>query len=118
MRRCPRPDRAAWRAARRDRCPSMKIPATHLALPGHFPNQPIVPGVVLLEAVAQALARDRNRVTGFPAIKFLAPLMPEREFDVVLTAKRPGLSAFEIHAGRDKLVSGTVAHDPIGSDAA
>lgn len=96
----------------------MKIPATHLALPGHFPNQPIVPGVVLLEAVVQALAHDRCRVTGFPAIKFLAPLMPEQEFGVVLTAKRPGLSAFEIRVGLDKLVSGTVAHDPIGSEVA
>lgn len=91
----------------------MQIPASHPALPGHFPGHPVVPGVVLLESVTAALARhygERCRATGFPTIKFLAPLAPGQEFDVLLTAKRPGLDSFEIRAGESRLVSGTVAH--------
>ena len=31
------------------------IPFEHPALPGHFPGQPVVPGVVILEAVQTAI---------------------------------------------------------------
>lgn len=89
----------------------MKIAASHPALPGHFPGSPVVPGVVLLDAVATALAQHAGgatRVTGFPTVKFLAPLLPEREFEVVFVARRPGQAAFEIVAGDQKLASGTV----------
>jgi 3-hydroxymyristoyl/3-hydroxydecanoyl-(acyl carrier protein) dehydratase len=92
----------------------MYIPASHPALPGHFPGQPVVPGVVLLEFVAAAVKRqhgERGRVTGFPAIKFLAPLGPDQDFDVLLTNKRPGLDSFEVRSGETRLVSGTVAYD-------
>jgi 3-hydroxymyristoyl/3-hydroxydecanoyl-(acyl carrier protein) dehydratase len=91
----------------------MRIPASHPALPGHFPGHPVVPGVVLLEAVAAALphhAGGTARVTGFPAVKFLAPLAPEQEFEVVLIVKRPGQAAFDVVAGGRKLAAGTVSY--------
>ena len=92
----------------------MHIAASHPALPGHFPDHPVVPGVVLLDAVIAALPRHTGGaplVTGFPTVKFLAPLLPEQEFDVVFAAKRPGQSAFEVVAGGQKLVSGTVSYE-------
>jgi 3-hydroxymyristoyl/3-hydroxydecanoyl-(acyl carrier protein) dehydratase len=90
----------------------MRIAASHPALPGHFPGHPVVPGAVLLEAVAAALPRHADgpvRITGFPVVKFLAPLLPEREFKIVFSTKRPGQMAFEIVADGMKLVSGTLA---------
>ena len=90
----------------------MRIAASHPALPGHFPGHPVVPGVVLLEAVAAALPQHAGgtaRVTGFPVVKFLAPLLPEREFEIVFSARRPGQMAFEIVADGVKLASGTLA---------
>ena len=48
------------------------------------------------------VAGEAVRITGFPAIKFLAPLKPGQEFEGVLTVKRPGQSNFDI------LASGTV----------
>ena len=91
----------------------MQIPAIHPVFPGHFPGRPVVPGVVLLEAVVTVLAvqRDGARVTGFPMIKFLSPLGPDQEFDVLLSAKREGLDSFEIRSGETRLVSGTVAYE-------
>lgn len=92
----------------------MRIPARHPALPGHFPGHPVVPGVVLLEAVVAALPAHAGaavRVTGFPVVKFLAPLAPEREFEIALHARRPGQAAFEIVAGDERLASGTVTYE-------
>jgi 3-hydroxymyristoyl/3-hydroxydecanoyl-(acyl carrier protein) dehydratase len=93
----------------------MRIPATHPALPGHFPGHPVVPGVVLLEAVVAALGRQAGaevRVTGFPAVKFLAPLSPDCDFEVSLSARRPGTAAFELLAGGTRLATGTVSYEP------
>lgn len=53
------------------------IDADHPALPGHFPGQPIVPGVVLLDHVIRALTqRDGRSFVRIQAVKFLAPLLP------------------------------------------
>lgn len=96
----------------------MHIPDSHPALPGHFPGHPVVPGVVLLDCVVSALAGHfggSQKVTGFPTIKFLAPLLPGEEFEVAFNPKRDGLTAFEIRAGANRLVTGTVTHAPRGA---
>jgi 3-hydroxymyristoyl/3-hydroxydecanoyl-(acyl carrier protein) dehydratase len=89
----------------------MRIAVSHPALPGHFPGHPVVPGVVLLDAVVEALPRHAGgavRVTGFPSVKFLAPLLPEQDFDVAFSAGRPGQIGFEIRRGDAALAKGTV----------
>jgi 3-hydroxymyristoyl/3-hydroxydecanoyl-(acyl carrier protein) dehydratase len=94
----------------------MRIAASHPALPGHFPGHPVVPGVVVLEAVLAALPQHAGaalRVTGFPMVKFLAPLLPEHEFEVVFSVKRPGQMAFEVVANGDKLATGTLAYEEV-----
>lgn len=96
----------------------MQIPASHPALPGHFPGHPVVPGVVLLEAVIRALPQHAGcatRVTGFPAVKFLAPLLPQRAFEIGFSSKRPGQAQFDILADGEKLVSGTVNFEEAGT---
>ncbi len=60
------------------------VPVTHPSLPGHFPGDPIVPGVVILARVAEAIR------TYFPNIelgvllnvRFHAPLRPGESFCV------------------------------------
>jgi 3-hydroxymyristoyl/3-hydroxydecanoyl-(acyl carrier protein) dehydratase len=53
------------------------IPATHPALPGHFPGQPIVPGVLLLDEVREVVeARSGRRVQCVAQLKFMEALAP------------------------------------------
>jgi len=61
---------------------SFCVPATHPCLPGHFPGQPTVPGVLILDhviACVLAAAADGERVAGLPQVKFLRPLLPQQE---------------------------------------
>src|SRR5882724_4215036 len=68
------------------------IPTNHPSLAGHFPGAPVVPGVVILDEVADALAEWRPgcQLTGVRAVKFLLPLKPEQSFTICLT---PAISA-------------------------
>ena len=60
------------------------IAADHPCLAGYFPDNPIVPGVVILEEVAQAFEawRPNEQLMGVSVVKFLAPLRPEQPFAV------------------------------------
>ncbi len=73
------------------------IPADHPSLPGHFPDTPIVPGVVLLEQVLRALEawQGERAVVGIPSLKFLRPLLPEQRFSIHLQANVEGCISFE-----------------------
>ncbi len=66
----------------------VRIASTHPALPGHFPGNPIVPGVVLLDHVAAALEKGGARLARIGVVKFLAPLKPEE--DATLAIVRDG----------------------------
>src|SRR4051812_20152814 len=64
------------------------IPADHPSLPGHFPGNPIVPGVVLLDEVIRAAESCLARavlVRGLPQVKFVQPLHPNESAHVSLT---------------------------------
>ena len=54
------------------------VPADHPSLDGHFPGQPVVPAVVLLDAVLAAIRTRGNFVLrSIPVAKFLQPVLPE-----------------------------------------
>jgi 3-hydroxyacyl-[acyl-carrier-protein] dehydratase len=61
------------------------IRADHPSLAGHFPGASIVPGVVILDEVAAALAEWRKdcQLTGIRAVKFVLPLKPEQPFTIL-----------------------------------
>jgi len=66
---------------------TVRIPATHPALPGHFPGRPIVPGVVLLQCVLDEAERwlgKKLSVRTLPQAKFSTPLFPEQEAELEL----------------------------------
>ena len=66
---------------------TVRIPASHPALPGHFPGRPIVPGVVLLQCVLDEAERwlgKKLSVRKLPQAKFSAPLLPEQDAELEL----------------------------------
>jgi SAM-dependent methyltransferase/3-hydroxymyristoyl/3-hydroxydecanoyl-(acyl carrier protein) dehydratase len=67
---------------------SRTIRADHPSLAGHFPDAPIVPGVVILDEVISALVeRHKNcQVAGIRAVKFVLPLRPEQQFTICIAA--------------------------------
>jgi 3-hydroxymyristoyl/3-hydroxydecanoyl-(acyl carrier protein) dehydratase len=55
-----------------------QIAADHPCLAGHFPGRPVVPAVLLLELVAEALQAQIGGIglRNLPSVKFLRPLLP------------------------------------------
>jgi 3-hydroxyacyl-[acyl-carrier-protein] dehydratase len=88
------------------------IDSDHPSLPGHFPNAPIVPGVVLLDEVFSVLAEWRKgcRVMFIRAVKFLAPLKPGQPFLVRLSESenRNDEVDFCCRIGEHVIVEGTL----------
>ena len=90
---------------------ALQFAADHPALPGHFPGQPLVPGVLLLEQLALALRAWRGqRLVHVPEAKFVAPLLPEQTALLQLTEMTPGGSRlrFEIRCEDVLLARGLI----------
>ena len=68
-----------------------RIAADHPALAGHFPGNPLVPGVVLLDH-AQALIANEARVNGISRVKFTGFVRPGETVRVVTTRRTRGLA--------------------------
>ncbi|HEU4780494.1 MAG TPA: hypothetical protein VFS58_11485 [Steroidobacteraceae bacterium] len=59
------------------------VSANHPSLAGHFPGQPVVPAVVLLDAVLAAIRSSEDLVLrSIPAAKFLQPVLPDERIEL------------------------------------
>ena len=91
-----------------------EIPADHPSFAGHFPGQPVLPGVVLLSLVLRALDAQpalRQRLGAVPQIaqvKFIAPVGPGTALRVALREQGSGV-AFEVLRGDAAVARGQLA---------
>ena len=90
------------------------IAAEHPSLPGHFPGRPLVPGVVLLDRVLEAIELEHGVIgpLRLPQVKFLQPLLPGEEARVELESTglpgAPPRWRFRVLRGDTLLASGEV----------
>ena len=74
----------------------------HPALEGHFPGQPVVPGVVILDHIITAVSalQAHDRVTSIGQAKFHQPLSLNRQCQIELSSRADNRLGFRcIQAG-------------------
>jgi 3-hydroxyacyl-[acyl-carrier-protein] dehydratase len=89
-----------------------RVPADHPALAGHFPGQPIVPGVVLLDHVillAQSMAARPPAGWRVTQAKFLSPARPGDDLVFALGEGPRGGLAFSVRCGDREIAAGSLA---------
>ena len=90
---------------------ALHIPADHAAFAGHFPGEPIVPGVVLLDEALYCIS-DALRVPAhecaIAAAKFLSAARPGEPLQLAITQETDQRVAFHIRAADRLIASGVL----------
>jgi 3-hydroxymyristoyl/3-hydroxydecanoyl-(acyl carrier protein) dehydratase len=89
----------------------LAIPANHPAYPGHFPGQPVLPGVVLLDATLQTLERAGSSDAGaweINSAKFQSAVRPGEELTLQHETLPNGSIRFAIRTADRAVASGTL----------
>jgi len=86
----------------------MSISSHHPALPGHFPGNPVIPGVVVVDHILDAVAAEwpAYRVTGIRKLKYLRTVIPDEDFSVQGTITRQGGLRFECLQAGERIAEG------------
>jgi len=79
------------------------VPHDHPALPGHFPGRPVVPGVVVLERVVDAIEAAHGPLGALrlPQVKFVQPLLPGERADIAIEAVAGDTPRWKFRVTRD-----------------
>jgi 3-hydroxyacyl-[acyl-carrier-protein] dehydratase len=96
---------------------TFRVPAQHPALAGHFPGNPVVPGVLILDAVisaAQAWLGEGGAIDRLSYAKFQSPMKPEETAHIDLLFRSPRLE-FSVRRGSTAVAKGAFEID-IGQD--
>jgi 3-hydroxyacyl-[acyl-carrier-protein] dehydratase len=91
------------------------VPVDHPALAGHFPGHPVVPGVVLLSYVWDAILRRTEQplaCAAWPSVKFLAPLSPGEAFTVEVEFTTGTTAKFTCKTEQSTIAQGSVRLAP------
>lgn len=96
---------------------SARVPEDCVWFEGHFPEQPILPGIALLHSVYEAIAwdaRDRGEaleIASLKRIRFTSPVFPGESFSLNLTRENSGeerLFSFQVSVKEKIICSGLV----------
>lgn len=90
----------------------LSIPTDHPAYAGHFPGQPILPGVVLLDRVLHAVASREDLPLALATIrsaKFPSPVRVGEALCLNYATTAGAVFRFEVLAGERLVASGVLA---------
>jgi acyl-CoA synthetase (AMP-forming)/AMP-acid ligase II len=107
-----RAPRAAAKGVRRELTAQKSFDPSHPALAGHFPNRPIVPGVLLLASVEDLLCDAGLRVIECVKAKFLAPVLPEQRVTIRIDIDDDTAARFEIVGAERTVATGIFRCSP------
>jgi 3-hydroxyacyl-[acyl-carrier-protein] dehydratase len=96
------------------------IGADHPSLAGHFPGHPVVPGVVMLGEIMNAIremAKERIEFVGMPSAKFMSPLKPGEPLTIRLDQQGDGATEFTCTTGSRLIASGCLQYRIIVDDS-
>ena len=92
------------------------VPLDHPVFAGHFPGTPILPGVMLLDAVLHAITAATGialDICEISSVKFLSPANPGDELAIQHVISTSGTIRFDIVAGMRKIASGSIVPGPL-----
>ena len=104
-----------------ERKSTLHVAPNHPAFAGHFPDQPIMPGVVLLDAAIHAALQMLDLPTTMDeqgqrieticqidSAKFFSPVGPGEALTIALSTAASGNTRFDIASGSRKVATGTL----------
>lgn len=86
------------------------VKTDHPALEGHFPGDPVAPGVVILDHILAVLGDELPlyQVMGIRKLKILRPLLLDRVCEVQWSDVRDGRLRFNGVQDGERIVEGTL----------
>jgi acyl-coenzyme A synthetase/AMP-(fatty) acid ligase len=87
---------------------TLHVPHDHPSFAGHFPGQPVLPGVVLLSMVMEALSSRLPSPVQIDQAKFLAPVLPGDTLALHVTEQGQRLQ-FELTRGDTAVARGQLS---------
>ena len=95
---------------------TITITADHPSFEGHFPGNPVVPGVVLLDEVMNAFShwREGEEIRAIDSVKFLAVLLPGETFTVLFELSNNNRLKFSCVKANKQLVASGILSEIVG----
>jgi 3-hydroxymyristoyl/3-hydroxydecanoyl-(acyl carrier protein) dehydratase len=91
--------------------------ADHAAARGHFPDNPIIPGALLLSETLRAIEADLGKnllLWQIKSAKFLRPVRPGERVSIDFSRRDEKRISFSCKVGATLVLAGEVVCEPIG----